>query len=161
MPMDPKTIESLRRDFGFVVSTDQDPDLLQYLVNCFLDEFGKEQDQLAALVKTGLVSQAEADLSIKLTVTVLKQFVEHARKTLRANPPISMTYLHHGLGIQLSNHQFLPFVDPEDPKKKEPGKNDTRAKGAVEVTTASQRGGGMRGMVQVPTDVPVTGVEKK
>jgi len=149
MPIDPKMLESLRRDFGFVVSTDQDPDLLQYLVNCYLNDqqppAGEPDDHAEAF---------------RTKMAVLKEFVEHARKTLRANPPISMTYLQHGLGIQLSNHQFLPFVDPEN-NKKEPGKNDTRAKGAVEVTTASSRGGGMRGMVQVPTDVPVTGVDKK
>jgi len=148
MPIDPKMLESLRRDFGFVVSTDQDPDLLQYLVNCYLDDLQKQMDGGAFPV------------DLEGHIRILKSFVEHARKTLRANPPISMTYLQNGLGIQLSNHQFLPFVDPENAKK-EPGKNDTRAKGAVEVTTASQRGGGMRGMVQVPTDVPVTGVDKK
>lgn len=148
MPIDPKMLESLRRDFGFVVSTDQDPDLLQYLVNCYLDDLQKQMDGGAFLV------------DLEGHVRILKAFVEHARNTLRTNPPISMTYLQHGLGIQLSNHQFLPFVDPPEGKK-EPGKNDVRAKGAVEVTTASQRGGGMRGMVQMPTDVPVTGVDKK
>lgn len=149
MPIDQKMLESLRRDFGFIVSTDQDPDLLQYLVNCYLDDaqppVGEPGDHAEAL---------------RTKMSVLKEFVEHARKTLRTNPPISMTYLQHGLGIQLSNHQFLPFVDPENGKK-EPGKNDVRARGAVEVTTASNRGGGMRGMSQRPTDVPVTGTNDK
>jgi hypothetical protein len=149
MSVDKKMIESLRRDYGFVVSTEEDPDLLQYLINCYLN------DQQPAVGEPD--DHAEA---LRTKMAVLKEFVEHARKTLRANPPISMTYLYHGLGIQLSNQQFLPFVAPEDGKK-EPSRNDTRAKGVVEVTTASQRGGGMRGMMQVPTDVPVTGVDKK
>jgi hypothetical protein len=148
MPIDPKMLESLRRDFGFVVSTDQDPDLLQYLVNCYLDDLQQK------------MNDGQFPVDLEGHVRILKNFVEHARQTLRANPPISMTYLQNGLGIQLSNHQFLPFVDPPDGKK-EPGKNDVRAKGAVEVTTASQRGGGMRGMIQRPTDVPVTGTNDK
>lgn len=149
MPIEPSLLKSLRQDFGFIVSTDQDPDLLQYLVNCYLDDNQPAPEEPA--------DHAEA---LRTKMAVLKEFVEHARKTLRGNPPISMTYLNNGLGIQLSNHQFLPFVDPVDGKKA-PGRNDTRATGTASVTNASQRGGGMRGMEQRPTDVPVTGKDDR
>ena len=138
--MDAKQLQAIREQFGFIVSTDKDPDLLGYLVNAFMEDAAKDGGEVDPLEAQRLVG-------------FLNKFVEHARETLRQNPPVTLTYMERGLSVQLQNYQYLTLVEPkkEEEKPKKPVRMD------APITEASNRGGGMRGMIWRDTTTPVTG----
>lgn len=151
--MDKASVTRLREEWGFVITDDRDPDLLGWLFNLFLEHLDAE-NAAAAAAKPAEAAGIRAEAGADPGPGWVKDFVEFARARLRENPPMTMTYLPRGIAVQLQNYQQLVLVEPAEDA---PDTGDTRAKGAVGITTANRGGGGIPGFQQRDAAVQVTG----
>lgn len=85
--MDANTIKSWKENFGFNISTAQDPDLLTWLMSHWLKQLN--------------VTQEQAD--------IVKSFIDFGKNKISEQPVIGMEYLDQGIGLVLSNGERIPF----------------------------------------------------
>jgi hypothetical protein len=85
--MKEKEINTWKEDFGFNVSTKEDPDLLTYLFNNWIKN------------ETTTPESRES----------VQEFMTFAKKKLTQNYVTGMEYLDSGIGIVLSNGDRVPF----------------------------------------------------
>jgi len=129
--MTPEEMAALKSQ-GFIVSTQDDPDFFDMLLNKFLEN------------RTDLVKQNAAN---KKLLTGIRDFIDFCKSQLLSNPPVTMTYLDNGLALQFADYTRSVLVN-----------NTDRQVNSVKsvVITDSDRKGGPQVFKQVDASIPIT-----
>lgn len=125
--MQQKEINAWKEDFGFNVSTKDDPDLLTYLFNSWI----------------------KADTTTPEDRASVQEFMAFAKNKLSQNYVTGMEYLDSGIGIVLSNGDRVPF-NKANTTTTEPTRQTVSITGDVNSLQPNQ-------IKQIDTSAPITG----
>jgi hypothetical protein len=130
--MTPEELDRIRGN-GFVVSTNEDPDLFDFF----------KQKFLAANPDLSKSSAAN-----KKVLKALEDFVVFCKARILANPPVTFTYMDRGMAIQFADYTRTLLVNNNE--------NLQKAVVGIDINTAARGQAGPNVFQQVDLSVPIT-----
>lgn len=130
--MTPEELQRIRNN-GFVVNTNDDPDLFDSFKQMFL---------------AANPDCARNTVANKKSLKMLDDFVLFCKKSILTNPPVTFTYMDKGLAIQFTDYTRRVLVHNTEELQKQIS--------AIDINSAAKGNAGPNVFQQVDVSVPIT-----